>query len=108
MPDALAALEQNYATLNQQLTMLSLNCTPDQKNALIGQVAAARSAYLSCVDKAFHDDDPQVLSLTNQLNGAIQQVSNSVQQMGNMSDTLTAITQAVSIASSLAALVICP
>jgi len=106
MQDALAALEQNYMTLNQQLAMLGLNCTPDQKTALMNQVVAARSAYWSCVNKAFHDDDPQVVSLTSQLNAANQQLSNAVQQMGDIAGTLTQITQAVTLASSLAALVI--
>jgi ABC-type proline/glycine betaine transport system substrate-binding protein len=108
MQDALTALEQNYMTLNQQLAMLSLNCTPDQKTALMNQVVAARSAYWSCVNKAFHDDDPQVVSLASQLNAANQQLSNAVQQMGDIGATLTQITQAVTLASSLAALVISP
>jgi ABC-type phosphate/phosphonate transport system ATPase subunit len=106
MQDALAALEQNYMNLNQQLAMLSVNCTPDQKTALISQVVAARTAYWSCVNKAFHDDDPQVVSLTNQLNAANQQLTNAVLQMGDITTTLNLITRAVTVASSLAALVI--
>jgi len=106
MQDPLAALEQNYMNLNQQLAMLSLNCTPDQKNSLISQVVAARTAYWSCVNKAFHDDDPQVVNLTSQLNAANQQLSNAVQQMGDITATLNQIDEAVTLASSLAALVI--
>ncbi|MGH9598670.1 MAG: hypothetical protein ACRD27_02300 [Terracidiphilus sp.] len=106
MQAALAALEQIYMNLHQQLAMLSTNCTPDQRSQLIAQVVAARTAYWSCVNKAFHDDDPQVVSLTSQLNAADQQLTNAVQQMGDMAATLNAVTQAVSLASSLAALVI--
>jgi len=106
MQDALAAIEQNYMNLNQHLAMLSVNCTPDQKTALMNQVVAARSAYWSCVNKAFHDDDPQVVSLTSQLSAANQQLCNAVQQMGDIAGTLTQITQAVTLASSLASMVI--
>ncbi|MDR3751287.1 MAG: hypothetical protein P4K94_07340 [Terracidiphilus sp.] len=106
MQDALAALEKNYMNLNQQLNMLSVNCTADQKSALMNQVVAARTAYWSCVNKAFHDDDPQVVSLTSQLNAANKQLSNAVQQMGDITATLNQITQAVTIATGLAALVI--
>jgi hypothetical protein len=106
MQDALAALEQNYMNLNRQLTMLSANCTQEQRSQLIAQVVAARSAYWSCVNKAFHDDDPRVVSLTAQLNAASQQLSNAVEQMGDMTDTITRISHAAAIAGSLAALVI--
>ena len=106
MQNALAALEQNYMNLNQQLAMLSVNCTPDQKAALISQVVAARTAYWSCVNKAFHDDDPQVVALTNQLNAANQQIGIAVQNMGDIAATINLITQAVTVAASLAKLVI--
>ena len=108
MQDALSALEQTYMNLQSQVSMLSMNCNADQKNTLITQLVAARSAYWSCVNKAFHDDDPQVISLTNQLNAANQQLSNAVQQMGDITATISQITQAVSLASGLASMVICP
>jgi hypothetical protein len=55
---------------------------------------------------AFHDDDPQVVSLASQLNAANRQLNQAVQQMGNMTATLNKIAQAVTVATSLAALVI--
>ena len=106
MQDALAALEQTYMTLQSQVSMLSAACDPQQHDTLITQLVAARSAYWSCVNKAFHDDDPQVISLTSQLNVANQQLSNAITQMGDMNTLLTQITQAVATASKLAALVI--
>jgi len=106
MQAALAALEQNYLTLNSQVTMLSIACTPDQKTALVTQLVAARAAYWACVNKAFHDDDPQVVALTNQLNAVNQQLTDAVGQMGDFTATLGQITNAAAIAGSLAALVI--
>src|SRR5271165_426506 len=81
MQDALAALEQTYMTLQQQVGMLSLNCDDDQKKLLISQLVAARAAYWNCVNKAFHDDDPQVGALTAQLQASNQQLQKATQQM---------------------------
>lgn len=106
MQEALAALEQNYMNLNQQVAMLSANCNTDQKAELIKQLVCARVAYWSCVNKAFHDDDPQVMDLTTKLKAANQLLANAVQQMGDITVTLSQINTAVTLASSLAALVI--
>src|SRR5271165_3359687 len=106
MQDALAALEQTYMTLQQQVGMLSLNCDDDQKKLLISQLVAARAAYWNCVNKAFHDDDPQVGALTAQLQASNQQLQKATQQMGNISAVLDKINDAVSAATKLAGFVI--
>lgn len=106
MQGPLVALEQTYINLQQQVSMLSAGCDPQKKQALITQLVAARTAYWSCVNKAFHDDDPQVASLTAQLTDANQKVVNAIQQMGDMSATLDQITRSVSLASQLAKFVI--
>lgn len=106
MQDALAALENTYMTLNQQLLGLPDNAPADQRSQLSGQVVAARAAYWSCVNKAFHDDDPQVVSLTSQLSAINQQLSDATEEMGNIANVLGQAAQAVSLATSLAKLVI--
>ena len=67
MQDPMAVLEQNYITIQDQVNMLSLSCNQAERDTLNAQLVAARSAYWSCVNKAFHDDDPQVAALTAQL-----------------------------------------
>jgi hypothetical protein len=107
MQTALAELEKCYFTLQFQLDMLSAACqTQGQRDALSAQYVKARQAYWSCVNKAFHDDDPQVASLTKQLDTANANLKVAVQQLGNISKVIDDITQAVSIAASLAKMVI--
>jgi hypothetical protein len=107
MQSALQELETTYFTLQGQIGMLTAACTTDQQRSdLIAEYVAARSNYWNCVNKAFHDDDPQVVSLTAQLDSANTQLKTLVQQMGNISKVIDGITQAVTVGASLAAKVI--
>ncbi len=106
MQDALAALEKNYITIQDQVNMLSLGCDQAERDALNAQLVAARSAYWSCVNKAFHDDDPQVVALTVQLTQQTKAIENAVETMGDIATVLDQITTAVKIAGGLAAMVI--
>ncbi|MGA2888692.1 MAG: hypothetical protein ABSE51_11615 [Terracidiphilus sp.] len=107
MQSALSELETTYFTLQSQIGMLLAACkTQDQRDALTTQYVKARSNYWSCVNKAFHDDDPQVIALTTQLDAANTQLKASVQQLGDISKTIDAITGAITIGASLAAKVI--
>ena len=107
MQSALQELETTYFTLQAQIGMLTAACTTEkQRSDLITKFVAARSNYWNCVNKAFHDDDPQVASLTTQLETANTQLNKLVQQMGNISKVIDGITQAVTVGASLAAKVI--
>lgn len=107
MQDALSALEASYITLQAQIADLSAACqNPDQTSALMSKYVAARTNYWSCVNKAFHDDDPAVASLVTQLNAANMDLKTAVEQMGDMKKVLDSITQAITLGSSLAAKVI--
>jgi hypothetical protein len=106
MQDAMAALELNYITIQDQVNMLSLNCDQTERDALNSRLVAARSAYWSCVNKAFHDDDPQVAALTTQLKQQTQAIEDAVQDMGDIAKVLDQITTAVNTAAKLATLVI--
>jgi hypothetical protein len=81
MQSALAELETTYFTLQSQIGPLLAACqTQAQRDALTTQYVAARSAYWSCVNKAFHDDDPAVIALTTQLDAANDQLKKAVPQ----------------------------
>jgi small-conductance mechanosensitive channel len=86
--------------------MLSLSCNQAERDALNTQLVAARSVYWSCVNKVFHDDDPQVVALTAQLKQQTQAIKDAVQNMGDIAKVLDQITTAVNTAANLAALVI--
>lgn len=107
MQTALQQLETTYFTLQAQIGLLSAACqTQQQKDALSTQYVQARQNYWSCVNKAFHDDDPQVVSLTNQMAAANQQLTKDVQQLGDIAKTINDIASVVTIGTQLAAKVI--
>jgi hypothetical protein len=106
MQDPMAVLEQNYISIQDQVNMLSLSCNQAERDTLNTELVAARSAYWSCVNKAFHDDDPQVVALTAQLKQQTQAIKDAVQNMGDIAKVLDQITMAVNTAANLAALVI--
>jgi hypothetical protein len=107
MQDALAELETTYFTLQSKIGALLDACqTQPQKDALTTQYVAARSAYWSCVNKAFHDDDPAVKALTTQLDAANTQLKTAVQQLGDIKTIIDIITQVVTVGAGLASKVI--
>lgn len=103
MPNALQELQDTFLTLQSQIDMLSAACqTQGQRDSLQDQYTKARVAYYATLDKAFHDDDPQVANLAKQLAEANTKLKNAVQEMGNMSKTMDEITKAVSLVANLA------
>jgi hypothetical protein len=104
---SLSELETTYTTLQAQIGALLAACqTQDQRDALNTQYVAARTAYWSCINKAFHDDDPTVVSLTKQLDTSNQQLQTYVTQLGDINTTIANITQVVTVGAQLAAKVI--
>ncbi len=107
MQTQLQELEATYFTLQSQIDMLSAACqTQDQRDALGTQYVRARQNYWACVNKAFHDDDPQVVKLTNQVDAANQQLTKAVRQLGDIAKTINDITSVVTMGTQLAAKVI--
>jgi hypothetical protein len=107
MQNPLQELETTYFTLQSQINMLGAACqTQDQRNALSVQYVQARQNYWACINKAFHDDDPDVVTLTNQIDAANQQIKNATQQMGDIAKVIDSITNVVNLGTKLAAKVI--
>jgi len=107
MQEALQQLEATYFTLQGQINMLSTACkTQEQRDALSTQYVKARANYWACVNKAFHDDDPQVASLTTKVGAANQELTQAVRQMGDIATTIKNITSVVTLGSQLAKMVI--
>jgi hypothetical protein len=107
MQSSLSELETTYITLQAEIGVLLAACkTQDQRDALTTQYVAARTAYWSCINKAFHDDDPTVVSLTSQLDTSNKQLQIYVKQLGDINTTIADITQVVTVGAQLAAKVI--
>jgi hypothetical protein len=107
MQEPLNQLENTYFTLQGQIDMLSAACqTQDQRNALSTQYVQARTNYWACVNKAFHDDDPEVVTLTSQIAAANTALTGDVAQMGDITKVLGDITTVVTIGTQLATKVI--
>jgi hypothetical protein len=107
MQSSLSELEETYITLQAKIGVLLAACqTQDQRDALSAQYVAARTAYWSCINKAFHDDDPTVVALTNQLDASNKQLQTYVTELGEINTTIANITQVVTIGAQLAAKVI--
>ncbi len=107
MQSQLQELETTYFTLQSQINMLSVACqTQEQRDALSTQYVKARENYWACVNKAFHDDDPQVAKLTDQIHAANQQIAGYVQQAGDIAKIINDVTNVVTLGTQLASMVI--
>jgi len=107
MQAPLQELETTYFTLQSQINMLGAACqTQDERDALSAQYVQARQNYWACVSKAFHDDDPVVVALTNQIDQANQQLQNATEEMGDFAKVINDITSVVNLGEQLAAKVI--
>jgi len=108
MQEPLQQLESTYFTLQSQIDMLAAACqTQEQRDALQAQYVQARTNYWKCVNKAFHDDDPEVVNLTTRIAAANKTLTGEVAQMGNIAKVLNDITTVVALGTQLAAKVIC-
>jgi len=107
MQDQLEELQTTYFTLQSQIDNLSRACqTQAQSDALSAQFVQARQNYWACVNKAFHDNDPQVVNLTSQIDAANQQLSLAVTQLADITKTISVITDVVTVGTQLASKVI--
>lgn len=107
MQGPLQELETTYFALQSQINTLAAACqSQDQRNALSTQYVQARQNYWACINKAFHDDDPAVATLTNQIDTANQQIQSATQEMGDIAKVINDITNVVNLGTQLAAKVI--
>lgn len=102
MNTSVEALENLYFLLRGSLTTLQAQgATPDQLNQLRTLIVQARTNYWTAINSIFHSDDPQVSSLTTQLNTAQLSLDATIKNLNDVAKVLDAITQAVNIGSQL-------
>lgn len=104
MNPSVEALENLYFLLRNSLSTLQANgATPDQLNQLRAQIVQARTNYWTAINSIFHNDDPDVSSLTSQLNAAQLSLAATIQHLNDVSKVIDLITKAVGIGSALVA-----
>ncbi len=104
MNDALEALEDQYFTVRGSLsTLLGQGATQAQLDDLRSLIVSSRNNYWTAINKVLHNDDPQVASLTSQMNSEQLTLQASVDHLGDVAKILDIITRAVNIGTQLAA-----
>ncbi len=102
MNPSVEALENLYFLLRGSLTTLQAQgATVDQIDQLRAQIVRARTNYWTAVNSILHDDDPEVRTLTSQLNSAQLSLEATIKHLGNIAKVLDAITKAVDIGSQI-------
>jgi DNA repair ATPase RecN len=104
MGPSLQSLEDQYMLLSQQLAMTLAACvTQTQRDQVTAQYVASRRNYWNSIQKAFHDDDPTIVSLVQQMHEEQKKIKDSANQLNEIAKVINVITDAVSIGTKLAA-----
>jgi DNA repair ATPase RecN len=104
MGPSLQSLEDQYMLLTQQLpTTLAACTTQAQKDQVTAQYVDSRHNYWNSIQKAFHDDDPTILSLVQQMHDEQKKIKDSAKQLNNIAQVINIITDAVTVGTALAA-----
>jgi hypothetical protein len=105
MGDSLKALEDQYMLLTQQLSMLLAACkTQAQRNAIMTQYVTSRRNYWNSINKIFHDDDPRITALVQQMHAEQAKIKDCANHLDKIAQVLDAITEAVTVGTQLAAM----
>jgi esterase/lipase len=67
------------------------------------QYVTSRRNYWNSINKIFHDDDPAIVSLVQQMNQEKTQIAETTKHLDNIAKVIDTITEAVTIGTALAA-----
>jgi hypothetical protein len=105
MGDALRSLETQYLFLTQHLAAILVACqTDDQRNRVRASYVEARRNYWNAINQIFHDDDPKIEQVVEQMKEAQDSLQKMTQDLANVAKVITAITTAVKVGSELASM----
>jgi hypothetical protein len=104
MGPSLQSLEDQYMLLTQQLPMTLAACTIQaQRDQVTAQYVNSRRNYWNSIQKAFHDEDPAILSLVQQMHDEQKKIKESANHLNNIVEVINIITDAVTVGTALAA-----
>jgi hypothetical protein len=105
MGDALQSLEAQYLFLTQHLSDILDACqTDDQRMQVRASYVAARRNYWDAINQIFHDDDPRIEHVVEQMQDAQNLLHRMTQDLANIAQVIDAITIAVKIGTQLASM----
>jgi len=104
MGPSLQSLEDQYMLLTQQLSTLLDACTTQaQRDQVMTEYTTARRNYWSGIQKTFHDDDPQIVSLVQKMQAEQKQIKEVTNHLNDIAKVIDIITDAVNVGTALAA-----
>jgi DNA repair ATPase RecN len=104
MGPSLQSLEDQYMLLTQQLSMTLAACpTQMEQDQVMPQYVTARRNYWGTIQKTFHDDDPQIASLVQEMQEEEQAIKDSTNHLNDIAKVIDIITDAVNVGTALAA-----
>lgn len=103
MGPSLQSLENQYMLLTQNLSMTLAACpSQTERNQVMTQYVTARRNYWSSIQKIFHDDDPKVASLANEMREEQQKIEDCTKHLNDIAKVIDIITDAVNVGTALA------
>ncbi|HLH35616.1 MAG TPA: hypothetical protein VKX41_13165 [Alloacidobacterium sp.] len=106
MGPSLQALEDQYMLLSQNLSMILAACpTQTERDQVMTQYVTARRNYWNSIQKVFHDDDPKVVVLVQEMQTEQKKIQDATNHLNNIAKVIDIITDAVNVGSTLASIV---
>ena len=101
---SLVSLETQYEFLTQTLSALLAACsTEEERDQIMAQYVSSRRNYLSCLQKIFHENDPQVATLVAEMQKEQQQIEDAAKHLENVAKIINVVADAVGVGTALAA-----
>jgi hypothetical protein len=105
MGPSLQALEDQYMLLSQNLSMILAACpTQTERDQVMTQYVTARRNYWNSIQKVFHDDDPKVVVLVQEMQTEQKKIQDATNHLNNIAKVIDIITDAVNVGSTLASI----
>jgi DNA repair ATPase RecN len=104
MGPSLQSLEDQYMLLSQKLSTILLACTTQaERDQVMAQYIASRRNYVGSIQKVFHNDDPQIAALVQQMQTEQQQIKDSINHLNDIAKVINILGEAVNVGTALAA-----
>jgi esterase/lipase len=104
MQPSLQSLEDQYMLLTEQLPSILAACPSQaERDQVMAQYVTSRRNYWAGIEKIFHDDDPQIASLVQEMQNEQQKIKEITKHLNEIAKVIDIITSAVTIGSALVA-----
>jgi len=105
MGPSLQSLEDQYMLLTRELSAVLAACpTQTERDRVMTQYVASRRNYWNSIQKIFHDDDPQIAALVQEMQQEQQKIKDCTDHLNDISKVIDIISDAVNVGSALVAL----